>query len=64
MKVGTGLAVTVLTWFDLGWSAVFRSIVLVAALALQAAYGADVWFTAPHPISKPVSDEIVRGDRM
>jgi len=47
MKVGTGLAVTVLTWLDLGWSAVSLSVVLVAALAIQAWYGAWVWFTAP-----------------
>lgn len=64
MKIGTGVAVAVVTWFDLGWNAVSLSIALVVALAAQAAYGAYVWFSAPHPISNPVNDEVVRDDPM
>ena len=53
MKIGTGIVVVILTFFDLGWNAVSLSIVLVAALAIQATYGAYVWFS---PTRTPAND--------
>jgi hypothetical protein len=64
MKIGSGVAVTALTWFDLGWNAVSLSTVLFLALAAQAVYGAYVWFKSSEPISNPVNEEVIRDDRV
>ena len=47
MKVAVGLVVVLLTWFDIGLTAVTLCVLLVVALAVHAAYGAFVWFHAP-----------------
>jgi low temperature requirement protein LtrA len=53
MKIVVGLAVLLLTWFDIGLNAVTLCVLLVAALAVNAAYGAFVWFHAPLPGTVP-----------
>jgi hypothetical protein len=49
MKIGVGVLVALVTWVDLGFNTVTLCVVLVSALAVQALYGAYVWFHAPVP---------------
>lgn len=47
LKFGPAALVSILATVDLGWTALPLLIVLLAALAIPAAYGAWVWFTQP-----------------
>jgi low temperature requirement protein LtrA len=49
MKIGVGVLVALVTWVDIGFNTVTLCVVLVSALAVQALYGAYVWFHAPVP---------------
>ena len=66
MKIGIGLAAVLLTWIDIGLTAVTLCALLLLALVVNIVYGAYVWFHAPlpgsvHPVDRErIADLTVR----
>lgn len=60
LKVASGLAVASVTWFDIGLTGVTLCVMLAMALAVNATYGAYVWFHVPASGSAPPPGDEMR----